>query len=155
VLLRALLTDVVLYKDDLVILDMEAGLEHLGRATARGVDLMLIVAEPGQRSVETARSIRRMANQIGLERLAVIGNKASSQAERRFLEETFAGWDYLGTLPHDETIRRADREGAALIDIAPPELLEAAVVRLQSPLMLCQCSPAPKLLVVLLRSSVL
>ncbi len=64
-MLRALLTDVILYKKDCVILDMEAGLEHLGRATAQGVDLMLVVVEPGRRSVETVESIRRMGEQIG------------------------------------------------------------------------------------------
>lgn len=61
VLLRALLMDIVLSKDDCVILDMEAGLEHLGRATAQGVDLMLIVVEPGRRAVDTAGNVRRMA----------------------------------------------------------------------------------------------
>lgn len=123
VLLRALLSDVVLHKDDLVILDMEAGLEHLGRATARGVDLMLIVAEPGSRSVETAMAIRRMASEIGINRIAVVGNKITGVEDGEFLERAFEKWDYLGGIAYDETIRRADREGAALQDIAPAGLL--------------------------------
>lgn len=124
VLLRSLLTDVVLYKDDLVILDMEAGLEHLGRATARGVDLMVIVAEPGGRSVETAGHIQRMAGEIGVKRLAVVGNKVVTAEDEAFLEQAFAGWDYAGALSFDEVIRRADREGVPLVDIAGDELLE-------------------------------
>lgn len=122
VLLRALLMDVVLYKDDLVILDMEAGLEHLGRATARGVDLMLVVAEPGIRAVETAMSIRTMAQDIGVPRVAVVGNKVVDAADTEFLQSAFAGWDWLGALPYSETIRRADREGGCLCDHAEPEL---------------------------------
>jgi CO dehydrogenase maturation factor len=122
VLLRSLLTDVVLYKDDLVILDMEAGLEHLGRATARGVDLMVVVVEPGSRAVETAESVRRMAGEIGLKRVAVVGNKVAHDADREFLESAFAGWRLLGAIPYDETIRRADREGLPLVDIADAAL---------------------------------
>lgn len=123
VLLRSLLTEVVLYRDDLVILDMEAGLEHLGRATARGVDLMIVVVEPGQRAVETAASVRRMAAEIGLHRLAIVGNKVATQADREFLERAFVGWDLLGCLPYDETIRRADRECLPLVDLVDASLL--------------------------------
>ena len=117
VMLQALLTDVVLYKQDCVILDMEAGLEHLGRATAQGVDLMLVVVEPGRRAVETADSVRRMAGQIGIRRFAAIGNKVTGDPDRLFLEQTLPAGDYLGALPFSETIRRADREGLPLVDI--------------------------------------
>ena len=117
VLLRSLLTDVILYKDDCVILDMEAGLEHLGRATAKGVDLMLAVVEPGRRAVETATAVRRMATDIGLDRLAVIGNKVKGEEDTAFLQTSFPGEDYLGSIPYSETIRRADREDVPLIDI--------------------------------------
>jgi len=117
-ILRALLTDIVLYKDDCVILDMEAGLEHLGRATAQGVDLMLIVVEPGGRSLETAAAIRTMAAQIGIPKTATIGNKAATPADEAFLERSCSGHNYLGALPFDETIRRADRENLPLVDIA-------------------------------------
>ena len=123
VLLRALLVDVVLYKDDCVILDMEAGLEHLGRATAQGVDLMLVVVEPGQRAIETASAVRRMAGEIGIRRFAVLGNKVANDADRRFLEQNVPPAEYLGSLPLSETIRRADRDGVPLIDVAEPELL--------------------------------
>ncbi|MCU0644166.1 MAG: AAA family ATPase, partial [bacterium] len=65
-LIRALITDLVLYKDDALIMDMEAGIEHLGRGTARGVDAMIIVLEPGQRSIDSAQRVIRMAGEIGL-----------------------------------------------------------------------------------------
>ncbi len=123
VLLRALLLDVVLYRDDCLILDLEAGLEHLGRATARGVDLMLAVAEPGQRAVEAVAHIRRMAREIGIHRFAVIGNKVADRDERMFLEQAFEPAEYLGSLPFSETIRRADRQDVPLVDIASEELM--------------------------------
>ncbi|HEY3323454.1 MAG TPA: AAA family ATPase [Planctomycetota bacterium] len=122
-ILKALLNDIVLYKSDCVILDFEAGLEHLGRATAHGVDLMLIMLEPGGRAVETAQDVRRMAAEIGVKRTALVGNKIASAADQKFLESAFPVGDYLGALPFDETIRRADRENLPLIDIAPAELV--------------------------------
>jgi CO dehydrogenase maturation factor len=122
VILRALLQDVILYKDDCVIIDFEAGLEHLGRATARGVDLLLVVVEPGARAVETAESVRRMAAEIGLENVAVVGNKVLNETDEQFLEEALAAEDFLGSIPFNETIRRADREGLPLIDIADAAL---------------------------------
>ncbi|MCX7018386.1 MAG: AAA family ATPase [bacterium] len=123
VLLRSLLADVVLYKDDLVILDMEAGLEHLGRATAGGVDLMIIVVEPGSRAVETAAAVRRMAGEIGLRRVAVIGNKVADEQDDEFIRSSFRGWHYLGALPFSEAIRHADRDNLALVDFADAQLL--------------------------------
>jgi len=125
VLLRSLLVDVLLHKDDCVVLDMEAGLEHLGRATAQGVDLMLVVVEPGQRSMETATAVRQMAGQIGIRGCAVVGNKVADNADRRFIEQSVVPEEYLGSLPLSETIRRADREGLPLIDVAEQQLLTA------------------------------
>lgn len=122
VLLRSLLMDLILYKDDCVILDMEAGLEHLGRATAQGVDLMVVVTEPGARAVETAASVKRMAAEIGLKRVAIIGNKVAGPEDAEFLARAFAGEDFLGYLPYHETIRRADRESLPLVDIADTDL---------------------------------
>ena len=84
---------------------------------AQGVDLMVVVVEPGRRSVETAASVRRMAGEIGVRRYAIIGNKVASEADRAFLESALAGEDYLGGLPFSETIRRADRENLPLVDI--------------------------------------
>ncbi len=122
VLLRALLTDIVLFRDDFVILDMEAGLEHLGRGTARGVDLMVVVVEPGKRAVETADSVKRMATEIGIVRFAVIGNKIADENDENFLRQSFSPEIYLGGIPYSEVIHRADREDLPLIDLMDGEL---------------------------------
>lgn len=122
VLLRALLTDIVLFRDDFVILDMEAGLEHLGRGTARGVNLMVVVVEPGKRAVETAESVHRMASEIGIVRIAIVGNKIASEEDEAFLAQAFSSEEYLGSIPYSEVIRRADREDRPLIDLMDGEL---------------------------------
>ena len=122
VMLRALLTDVVLYKDDCVIIDFEAGLEHLGRATAQGVDVMIVVVEPGGRAVETAASVRRMADEIGIRRVLVVGNKVTGPEDQAFLAGAFKNGEMLGCLPWSETIRRADRDSVPLIDIIDDDL---------------------------------
>ena len=124
-MLKALLTDLVLFKDDCVILDMEAGLEHLGRATAQGVNLLLIVVEPGGRALETAATVQRMAGEIGIPRVAFVGNKVASPEEQAYLEAALRGQNYLGSLPYDEMIRRVDRENLPLIDVASVHLRDA------------------------------
>lgn len=122
VLLRALIMDAVLYRDDVVILDMEAGLEHLGRGSAQGVDLMLVVVEPGARALETAANIRRMSRELGIRHFAVVANKITDDRDARFLEEHIPREEYLGGLPYSDLIRRADRESVPLVDIADGSL---------------------------------
>lgn len=125
VLLKALMTDVVLFKDDCVILDMEAGLEHLGRATAQGVDVMVVVVEPGSRALETAASVQRMAAEIGLKRVVYVGNKVMSSEDEDYLRNALGSDAYLGSLPFNEVIRRADRDNLVLFDHLEGELQTA------------------------------
>jgi len=122
---KALVTSLVLFRDDTLIMDMEAGIEHLGRGTAKGVDLMLIVVEPGQRSVDCARTILRMAREIGLNRLLLIGNKSTGDTDDAFLREAFPDETFLMILPYAENIRNADRDGITALDIPGTELRDA------------------------------
>ena len=108
--LKALMQHLLLRVPDEVILDMEAGLEHMGRASASGVDAMIAVVEPGMRSVHTATRIRRLAGQIGIERTFVVANKLSRQDERDRLDRALSGQIILGTLPYDAELARADLE---------------------------------------------
>lgn len=116
VLLRALVTDLVLYKDDALVLDMEAGVEHLGRATARGVDTMVVVVEPGQRSLDCARRVERMAHEIGLRNLRVVGNKITTPEDEAFIRGNLSGLPYLGSIPFTAAIRQGDRAGISVLD---------------------------------------
>jgi CO dehydrogenase maturation factor len=125
VLIRALVSDMVLHKSEALIMDMEAGVEHLGRATARGVDCMLIVVEPGQRSVDCAKRIIRMAHEIGIRNLQMVANKVASPAEEAFIRQALPELPLLGVIPFDESFGEADRKGCAPLDLLSPKL-EAA-----------------------------
>jgi CO dehydrogenase maturation factor len=117
-LIRALVTDLVLYRDEALVMDCEAGVEHLGRATARGVDAMLVVVEPGRGSLDCAARIFRMAEEIGLADLPVVANKITSPADEQFVREGLQGREILACIPFSEEIRRADRAGVSVLEDA-------------------------------------
>ena len=106
-LLEALVAHILLRRDEVVIIDMEAGVEHLGRATARAVDKMIIVVEPGKGSVETAYRIRELAKDIGLKNIAVVANKIRSKQDRDFLISAMPDFEFLGFIPYDQSIIEA------------------------------------------------
>ena len=116
VLLKALMRNLILKKDEFVILDMEAGIEHLGRKTAEAVDLMIIVVEPGLKSLETAERIKRLASDIGIPKIACVINKVSSKEEEKFVVGKLKelGLEVIGIIPRDEAVIRADMEGHPL-----------------------------------------
>ena len=109
--LKSLLAFLFFSDDQTVILDMEAGVEHLGRGTAQGVDRMLVVVEPGRRSIQTARTIKQYAADIGIKDVGVIINKYHSDEELRSIEGELAGLPIVGRIPYDEFIAGADLEG--------------------------------------------
>ncbi len=119
-LLRALITHVVLSRDEVVVMDMEAGIEHLGRATAQAVDKLIIVVEPGRRSIDTARNIKKLASEIWLKNIAVVGNKIRGKKDEDFLKKHLSGFDFLGFLPYDESLIEADLDGVSPFDIDTP-----------------------------------
>jgi len=110
-LLKALVRHIVLARDEAVVLDMEAGLEHLGRGTAMNVDRLLVVVEPGRRSVETARQIRKLAGDIGVKKLSFVGNKIRSEKDRDFLLEQMPDFQFLGFIQYRGSIIEADLDG--------------------------------------------
>ncbi|MDD5706645.1 MAG: AAA family ATPase [Kiritimatiellae bacterium] len=123
VLLKALVSNVVLRRDDALIMDMEAGIEHLGRGTTAGVDNMVIVVEPGQRSLDTARQVRRLGAELGIRRFSVVANKIASPDDEAFVRAAFGPDELLGVIPYAESLRGADRDGCSVLDGLPPELL--------------------------------
>ncbi len=122
VLLKALVADLILYNDQALVMDMEAGIEHLGRATTSGVDTMVIVVEPGARSLEGARRIVEMGREIGLDRFAVVANKVQDSDDAAFIADSLADLDILEYLPFSDALRRADRPGVSVLDGADGEL---------------------------------
>ncbi|MCL4505619.1 MAG: carbon monoxide dehydrogenase accessory protein CooC [Chloroflexi bacterium] len=118
-MLKTLFTHLLFRKDDVLILDMYAGVEHLGRATVDFVDAMIVVVEPTRRSLGTAAQIRKLAADIGLTRLWLVGNKVRSDDEAGFLQVETPGLPLLGILPADVAVQEADRLGVAVYDHVP------------------------------------
>ena len=110
-LLKALVTHLLLTPEQIVILDMEAGVEHLGRATAQAVSTMVMVVEPGQRSIQTALNVQRLAAQIGITNVGAVINKTTEGLEIDLLAASLGDVPILGTLPYDPAIAKADLEG--------------------------------------------
>jgi len=103
-------------------MDMEAGVEHLGRATAQAVNHFIVVLEPGMRSIETARQIQTLAQDIGVRSIYGIGNKIRKQSDRDFFQGKIDGIRILAYIPYDEEIIEADvtrssmwREGSGIV----------------------------------------
>ncbi len=117
-LLKSLVMHIVLLRDEVVVMDMEAGIEHLGRATASAVDKLIVVVEPGRRSIDTAAHIRRLAEEIHLTRIAVVGNKIRSPQDEAFIREHLADFDILGFLPYGNELIEADLKGQSPYDVA-------------------------------------
>ncbi len=118
-MLKTLFTHLMFRKDEVLLLDMYAGVEHLGRATVDFVDAMLVVVEPTRRSLGTAAQIKKLANDIGLTRLYLVGNKVRNEDEARFLETETPGLPVLGFLPADLLVQEADRLGIPVYDHVP------------------------------------
>jgi CO dehydrogenase maturation factor len=123
-LLKVLVTHVVLARNEVVVMDMEAGIEHLGRATASAVDKLLVVVEPGRRSIDTAGHIQKLASEIGLKNIAVIGNKVRGPQDEEFLRKHLSDFEFLGFLPYDNSLIEADLNG-----VSPFEANSEAKVR--------------------------
>ncbi len=118
-MLKTLFTHLLFRDDEVLIFDMYAGVEHLGRATVDFVDAMMIVVEPTKRSLGTAVQIKKLAHDIGLTRLWLVGNKVREEAEAAFLHENSPDLPILGILPADLTVQEADRLGIAVYDHVP------------------------------------
>ncbi|MDY7040752.1 MAG: carbon monoxide dehydrogenase accessory protein CooC, partial [Chloroflexota bacterium] len=127
-LLRSLVTHLLLRRDEVLIMDMEAGIEHLGRGTAQAVDAFVIVVEPGRRSLQTARAIRSLATDIGIQQVFVVGNKVRNAEDRAFITDNLADFRVAGLLSHSPLAIEADRCGVAVFDLDPDMVREAETI---------------------------
>lgn len=110
-ILKALMNHLVLFRDDIVIMDMEAGVEHLGRATSASVDALIIVVNPGARSRAAAEKIRKLGTDIGIKRVLVLGNRVRGAEDEQLIKESLADFEILGFLPEQDEIVSSDRDG--------------------------------------------
>ena len=116
-LLKALVMHIVLARDEVVVMDMEAGIEHLGRATASAVDKLIVVVEPGRRSIDTAEHIKKLASEIKLNNIAVVGNKIRSENDEKFLKQQMPDFEFLCFLPYEDALIEADLNGVSPFEV--------------------------------------
>lgn len=102
--LNAILNSLLLDKKEVVVLDMSAGIEHLTRGTARGVDFMLVVTEPTRTSIKTAGLVKRLSNELGIRNVKILGNKIRKDEEIKYLQENFSPGEIIGILPFEEKV---------------------------------------------------
>ena len=119
-LLKALITHIVLQRNEVVVMDMEAGIEHLGRATAGAVDKLIVVVEPGRRSIDTAERIKKLASEIGLTNIKVVGNKIRNDKDKEFLKKHLSDFKFIAFLPYDNALIEADLNGISPFNTDSP-----------------------------------
>ena len=129
VMLKAVLSNLTYRKNDVVIMDMEAGLEHLGRGTAQGMDQFIVVIEPGARSVQTYRNVKRLANDLGIKRVRVVANKVRDEQDEAFVKNNIPAEDLLGMVHYNLEIMDADRNGKSPYDFSPTAIEEIRKIK--------------------------
>ena len=117
VLLKNLVRHVLVLRDEALIIDMEAGLEHLGRGSTSYVDALVIVVEPGQRAINTARQIKKLGEDLKIKNTMIVGNKVNSEEDRKVIEESLSDFPVLGHMSFNPKVLQADREGKSPYDI--------------------------------------
>ncbi len=118
VMLKRIINHLVLRSDDVVILDMEAGLEHLGRGTTAGMDRFIVVIEPGARSVQTYKNVKRLAEDLGVHQVSVVANKVRSAEDEEYIRSKIPAEDLLGFIHYNEDVIDADRQGKSPYDFS-------------------------------------
>jgi CO dehydrogenase maturation factor len=117
VLLKNLVRHLLVQREEVLIIDMEAGLEHLGRGSTGYVDALIIVVEPGQRAINTAKQIKKLGEDLHIKRIMIVGNKVTSEEDRRIIEENLSEFPVLGHMSFNSKVLQADKEGKSPYDI--------------------------------------
>jgi CO dehydrogenase maturation factor len=129
VLIKRLLGHMIVARDEVVILDMEAGLEHLARGTTSFVDCFIVVIEPGARSVQTYHSVKRLAEDLGVKQVLVVANKVRDEKDEAFIREKIPAGDLLGIMHYDPEVAEADRLGESPYETAKNTVEEIRVIK--------------------------
>jgi CO dehydrogenase maturation factor len=129
VMLKSILSALTYRKNDVVVMDMEAGLEHLGRGTAANMDQFIVVIEPGSLSVQTYRNVKRLASDLGVKRVRVVANKIRDEKDEAFIRENIPAEDLLGCIHYNPEIMDADRNGKSPYDYSPKAIEEIRKIK--------------------------
>ncbi len=128
-ILKALMNHLVLFRDEVVLMDMEAGVEHLGRATSGSMDALVIIVNPGARSRAAAGKIKKLGQDIGIQNIIVLGNRVKSKDDEVLIRDSLPGHEILGFIPEMDEIVLADRNGVRpfeSVQDVPVEIFEIA-----------------------------
>jgi len=128
-MLKSLVSHLVLSRSEVVVMDMDAGVENLGRGTAKAVDAFIIVVEPGQRSFQTARAIQRLAKDLSVKNCYIVGSKTHNEEERRFIKENLNDFEVLGFINYHPELAEADRLGKGVFEAAPAVVVEVKDIK--------------------------
>ncbi len=128
-ILRRIINNLVLHREDVAILDMEAGLEHFGRATTQGVDQFIVVIEPGSRSIQTYRNVKRLAKDLGVPKVGVIANKVRNAEDEHFILTNIPKDEFLGFVHYNTEVMDADRNGASPYDFSKTVTDEIRIIK--------------------------
>ena len=129
VILKRIINHLVLRSSDVVILDMEAGLEHLGRGTTEGMDQFVVVIEPGARSIQTYKNVKRLAADLGIRQVRVVANKVRDEEDEAFIRSRIPEKDLLGFVHYNPDVIDADRKGLSPYDVSPGACAEILKIK--------------------------
>ena len=129
VMLKRIINNLVLHREDVVILDMEAGLEHLGRGTTSGMDQFVVVIEPGTRSIQTYKNVKRLANELGVKQVGVIANKVCDEKDEAFIRSRIPQEDLLRIVHYNSEVIDADRNGSSPFDYSESAVEEIRAIK--------------------------
>ncbi len=128
-LIKRLMQHLLIQREEVVIMDMEAGIEHLGRGTAEAVDALIIVVEPGHRSLQTAVRIKQLAGDIGLEKVFIVGSKIRAEDDISFIQDNLPGFPYIGSVSFSEEIIEADLKKVSVFDSSRASVNEIWIIK--------------------------
>lgn len=129
VMLKRIINNLVLHREDVVILDMEAGLEHLGRGTTSGMDQFVVVVEPGARSIQTYENVKRLAFDLGVKQVRVVANKVRDEKDEAFIRSKIPEEDLLGFVHYSPEVIDADRNGSSPFDFSQSAVCEIRAIK--------------------------
>lgn len=129
VVLKRLISHLMLKSDDVVIMDMEAGLEHLGRGTAENMEQFVVVIEPGARSIQTYKNVKRLATQLGIKKVRVVANKVRDKEDEEFIQSRIPAEDLLGFIHYNTDVIDADRRGKSPYDFSETAIQEVRAIK--------------------------
>ena len=129
VMLKSILSALVFRKDDVVVMDMEAGLEHLGRGTASMMDQFIVVIEPGARSIQTYEKVKQLAADLGITKVKVVANKVRDEGDREFIRSRIPAENLLGFISYNPEVIDADRRGLSPYDVSPQAVEEIRAIK--------------------------